>query len=106
PSPGALGRSDGPRGRGMAGLRRLLGNGADGGTDWVSRGFGLILLIGVGVVLGINYLAPDKRMIAVMVATLIFGIAWRLDLVSAIGVLILALPYPRGTVSGGTNVAL
>lgn len=105
PSPGALGRSAGPLGRGVAGLRRLL-DGADGGTDWISRGFGLILLIGVGVVLGINYLAPDKRMIAVMVATLVFGIAWRIDLVSGIGVLILALPYPRGTVSGGTNVAL
>lgn len=106
PSPGTLGRSAGPLGRGMAGLRRWFGDGADGGTDWVSRGFGLIILIGVGVILGINYLAPDKRMIAVMVATLVFGIAWRIDLVSGIGVLVLALPYPRGTVSGGTNVAL
>lgn len=106
PSPRALGRPAGPLGRGLAGLRRLFGDGTDGGTDWVSRGFGLILLIGIGVVLGINYLAPDKRMIAVMVATLVFGIAWRIDMVSGIGVLILALPYPRGTVSGGTNVAL
>jgi O-antigen ligase len=45
-------------------------------------------------------------MIAVMVAVLIFGITWRIDMVSGIGVLVLALPYPRGTVSGGTNVAI
>ncbi len=107
PSSRALGRSAGALERGLGGLRRLFGDGTGGGgTDWVSRGFGVILLVGAGVVLGMNYLAPDKRMIAVMVATLIFGITWRIDMVSGIGILVLALPYPRGTVSGGTNVVI
>jgi len=101
PSSGALGPP-----RGGAGLRARFGSRLSGGTDWASRLFGIGLLVGAGIVLGINYLAPDKRMIAVMAATIIFGIAWRIDPVSAIGVLVLALPYPRGTVFGSTNVAL
>jgi O-antigen ligase len=110
PSLGTLDRPVVARPRGWAGLRRLWGPrpapGDGGGTDWASRLVGVALLIGAGVVLGINYLAPDKRMIAVMVAALIFGIAWRINPVSALGVLVLALPYPRGTVFGSTNVAL
>ncbi len=110
PAVGALGRPAVARPWGGAGLRRMWGlrRGPNdgGGTDWVSRLVGAILLIGAGVVLGVNYLAPDKRMIAVMVATLVFGIAWRVDLVSALGILVLALPHPRGTVFGNTNVAL
>ena len=110
PSLGALDRPAVARPRGWAALRRLWGPrhepGDGGGTDWASRLVGVVILIGAGVVLGINYLAPDKRMIAVMVATLVFGIAWRVDLVSAIGILVLALPHPRGTVFGNTNVAL
>ena len=87
--------------------RRWSGWRAGGdGTDWVNRLLGVGLLVGVGVVLGMNYLAPDKRMLALMAATLLFGIAWRIDPVSAVGVLVLALPYPRGTVFGSTNVAL
>jgi len=44
--------------------------------------------------------------IAVLAAAVMFGITWRIDLVSGIGVLVLALPYPRGTVFGSTNLAL
>ena len=108
PSSGALGRSAATRGHTAPWWRRVLSDlrGEPGGADWVNRVLGLVLLVGVGIVLGINYLAPDKRMIALMVASLLVGIAWRVDMVSGIGVLVLALPYPRGTVFGGTNVAL
>ena len=106
PSSGALGRPGTPPPRGGAGPRPRFGPRLSGGTDWVNRVLGIGLLVGAGVVLGINYISPDKRMIAVMVATIIFGVAWRIDPVSAIGVLVLALPYPRGTVFGSTNVAL
>ena len=34
------------------------------------------------------------------------GVAWRLDIVSGVGVMILALPFPRGTTFGSTNFAL
>ena len=104
PSPRAVGGAA-PR-RGLGGLLGRLGPRSPDAPDWIQVGLGLALLVGAGVVLGINYLSPDKRMIAVMVATLVFGIAWRMDMVSGIGVLVLALPYPRGTVFGGTNVAL
>ncbi|MGH7731684.1 MAG: O-antigen ligase family protein [Candidatus Eiseniibacteriota bacterium] len=106
PSSGALGRPGHAHPRSGAGLPRRLAPRRSGRADWASRLIGIGLLVGAGVVLGLNYFAPDKRMIAVMVATLVFGIAWRIDPVSAIGVLVLALPYPRGTVFGSTNVAL
>jgi hypothetical protein len=86
-------------------LDRLRGD-SDAGTDWMSRLVGLGLLIALGIVVGMQILAPDKRTISVIVAMVMFGIAWRVDLVSGLGVLILALPYPRGTVFGSTNVVL
>ena len=94
--------------RGLGGLAGRLAawlRGPDG-VDPVRRWLGLALLVGAGVVLGINYVAPDKRMIAVIAATVVFGIAWRVDLVTGIGVMALVLPYPRGTVFGGTNVVV
>ena len=106
PSSGALGRPGAPPPRGGAGLFPRLGSRLLGGTDWASRLVGIGILVGAGIVLGINFLAPDKRMIAVMAATVVFGVAWRIDPVSAVGVLVLALPYPRGTVFGSTNVAM
>ena len=109
PSTRTLGDAGTPPRRGLSGLMDRLGawaGHAPDGVDPIQRGIGLALLVGAGVVLGINYLMPDKRMIAVIVATVLFGMMWRVDLVTGIGVLVLALPYPRGTVFGGTNVVL
>ncbi len=67
--------------------------------------FGALMVVAVGVVLGLQYVAPDKRVLAVMAAMVVLGIAWRLDLVSGIGLLLLILPFPRSNVYGSTNVA-
>jgi O-antigen ligase len=67
--------------------------------------FGVLLVVAAGVVLGLQYVAPDKRVLAVTAALVVAGIAWRLDLVSAIGMLLLLLPFPRSNVYGSTNVA-
>lgn len=79
---------------------------ARAGRDWITPLVGIALVTAVGVILGLQYVAPDKRVLAVMVATIVVGVAWRLDLVPAVGLLILALPYPRATVFGSTNLAL
>lgn len=63
------------------------------------------LVAAAGVVLGQQYVAPNKRVIPVLAAILLFGLAWRADLATAIGVLALALPFPRPTVFGNTNLA-
>jgi len=68
--------------------------------------FGAVLLVVVGVVLGLQYVQPDKRMLAVLAAVVVAGIAWRLDIASGVGLLVLAIPYPRSTVFGSTNIAL
>ena len=67
--------------------------------------FGALMVVAAGVVLGLQYVAPDKRVLAVTAALVVAGIAWRLDLVSAIGMLLLILPFPRSNVYGSTNVA-
>src|SRR5580765_841248 len=74
--------------------------------DWLSRAIGVIAVIGIGVLIGLEYVTPDKRVLAVLAAALVFGVAWRLDTVTAIGVLLVTLPFPRGTVFGSTNLAL
>jgi hypothetical protein len=65
-----------------------------------------LVVIALGVILGSQYLEPDKRLLSVAAAVIVIGIAWRLDMASGIGVMVLALPYPRGTVFGSTNIAL
>lgn len=55
---------------------------------------------------GLQYASPNKRVIAVLAAAIVFGIAWRVDMVAGIGLMVLALPYPRGTVFGNSNFAL
>src|SRR5262245_41462194 len=107
-SPALPPRGPAPR-RGLAGLGERFGawlSPGPTGDDPIRRWAGVLLLVGAGIVLGINFVMPDKRMIAVIAATVLFGLMWRVDLVSGIGVLMLALPYPRGTVFGGTNVVL
>jgi hypothetical protein len=86
-------------------LRRVAGD-PDQGTDWISRLFGLAVLLAAGVMIGMQYVAPDKRTLTVAVAFILFGIAWRMDLISAIGVVLIASPWPRITVFGSTNVVL
>jgi hypothetical protein len=70
------------------------------------RLFGLLLVVGLGWLLGTQYVSPNKRVLAVLAAIVIAGIAWRIDMISGIGLLIFALLYPRGTVFGNTNFAL
>jgi O-antigen ligase len=73
--------------------------------DPLARIGGVIAVIALGVLIGKQYMDPDKRMLAVMAAAVLFGVTWRLDTVSGIGLLIVALPYPRGTVFGSSNFA-
>lgn len=72
---------------------------------WLDRLFQLFLVVGLGVLIGQQYMSPDKRIIQVAAAAIVVGVAWRLDMVSALGVLILMLPFPRGTTFGNTNFA-
>jgi O-antigen ligase len=65
-----------------------------------------VAIVATGVLLGQQYLNPNKRVIAVMVAAILAGIAWRLDMLWGVGVIVLTVPYPRGTVFGNSNVAL
>ena len=65
----------------------------------------VLLTIAAGIVLGFQFIEPDKRVIALTVATLLFGLAWRLDMVAGMGLLAVALPFPRVTVFGSTNLA-
>ena len=72
---------------------------------WLDRIFQIVLILGLGVLIGQQYMNPDKRVIQAAAAAIVVGVAWRLDMVSAIGVLILMLPFPRGTTFGNTNLA-
>jgi O-antigen ligase len=76
-----------------------------GARDWLSRIVSAVVVVVVGVVLGLQYIAPDRRSLAVLAAAVIFGIAWRLDTITGLGLMVLAIPYPRGTVFGSTNLA-
>lgn len=81
-----------------------------GHKSWRLDPFGrlveLITVVVVGVMLGLQYWAPNQRVIPVLLATAVFGIAWRLSMSAAINVLVFLLPYPKGTVFGSTNLAL
>lgn len=84
----------------------LLGRGpSDGGRGWGRTAISVLAVAALGVLVGYQYLQPDKRVLAVSAALVLFGVAWRIDLVSGIGVLLLALPFPRETVFGSTNLA-
>ena len=75
------------------------------GRDLVSRVLGFVTTVVAGVVLGIQYWNPNKRVIPVVAVLLVFGVAWRLSMAAAINVLVFLLPYPKGTVFGNTNLA-
>jgi hypothetical protein len=72
---------------------------------WVNRGFQALLIIAAGVLIGQQFVYPDKRMIPLLITVVVVGVAWRLDTIAGIGLLIVALPFPRGTVFGTTNIA-
>ena len=74
-------------------------------TGLLDRLGALLLVIAVGAVLGLQYITPNKRMIAVLAGIVMFGLTWRLNMVSGLGILILALPFPRDMVFGSTNLA-
>src|SRR5258707_170359 len=66
---------------------------------------GVAVIVG-GVLLGQQYVHPNKRVLPVIVGVIVSGLAWRVGMVAGLGVLVLALPFPRGTVFGNTNLAL
>ncbi|HYM80068.1 MAG TPA: O-antigen ligase family protein [Candidatus Limnocylindria bacterium] len=56
--------------------------------------------------IGTQYVQPDKRVLAIMAGVIMIGVAWRMSMVQGLGLLVVALLYPRGTVFGNTNFAL
>jgi len=85
---------------------RLRVRGLDArGRDPVTRVLGVLAVLAAGILIGGQYMNPDKRVLAVMAATVIFGVAWRLDTITGLGLLVFAIPYQRGTVFGSTNFA-
>jgi O-antigen ligase len=73
---------------------------------WTGQIVPAVLVIALGILLGYQYVQPDKRVLAVMAAVVVAGVAWRLDFITSIGLMIFLLPYPKGTVFGTTNIAL
>src|SRR5262249_47663540 len=73
--------------------------------DLITRALAVVTTAVAGVLLGIQYWNPNKRVIPVFFALLVFGVAWRLSMAAAINVLVFILPYPKGTVFGSTNLA-
>lgn len=71
--------------------------------EWL---LGLVAVTAGGIFLGQQYVHPNKRVLPVVIGFIISGLAWRVGMVAGLGVLILALPFPRGTVFGNTNLAL
>ncbi len=65
----------------------------------------IVLVLTMGWLLGTQYFTPNKRVIAVSVAVVLFGITWWSGTAVGLGVMLLALPYPRVTVFGNTNLA-
>lgn len=84
----------------FARLRELAGE-----RDWLLTFLSVAGVVGLGVLIGQQYVNPDKRVLQLAAALLLFGVTWRLDLVAGLGVLMFALPFPRGTVFGSTNLA-
>ncbi len=73
---------------------------------WTGRLVNAALVVIAGIVLGQQYMSPNKRVVPVIVGLLVSGLAWGVGIVAGLGVLIVALPFPRGTVFGNTNLAL
>lgn len=76
-----------------------------GRRDPIRTAIDAFLLIVVGVTLGLQYVTPNKRVLPVLVGLVLFGVIWRIDMLAGLAVMVLALPYPKGTVFGNTNLA-
>ncbi len=74
-------------------------------VDVLLRVAGVLGFCAVAAVLGAQFVDPNTRVIQVIAAVLIFGAAWKLDTLSGLCLLLLALPFPRGTSYGSTNIA-
>src|SRR5262245_15005702 len=94
-----------PRGRAGAllGAWRAIGRGLPPWLRHLPAVLGIMIL---GAVIGQQYWSPNKRVLPVIAAGLVAGIAWRLDLVTSIGMLLVLLPYPKSNIFGNTNLAL
>ncbi len=73
--------------------------------DWIGGLIAAGAVVVVGVLLGFQIMVPDKRVLAVMAAVVVLGIAWRVSIVMGLGFLLIALPFPRSTTFGTTNLA-
>ena len=73
---------------------------------WPGRLLTPLFVTVAGALLGEQYVYPNKRVVPVIVGLLIAGLAWRVGMIAGLGVLVMTLPYPRGTVFGNTNLAL
>ncbi len=73
--------------------------------DLVTTVLGLLAVVGLGVLTGYQYLMPDRRILSVAAAIVLLGVAWRVDIVSGIGIVLLTLPFPRYTVFGSSSLA-
>lgn len=73
--------------------------------DWLTGLVSIAGLIAIGILLGYQYMEPDKRVLGVLAAIVVLGIAWRIDLVSGLGMLVMMLPFPRNVSFGSTNLA-
>jgi O-antigen ligase len=89
-----------------AGWLEALRAGLDPVAGWLGRTATAAAVAAIGILLGVQYVHPNKRVIAVLSAIAVAGTAWRLDLVWGVGLLVLAVPFPRGTVFGNSNLAL
>jgi O-antigen ligase len=72
---------------------------------WAGRVLGALVVAVVGVILGLQYVSPNKRVLSTLAAIVVAGIAWRLAFASGVAMLVLVLPYPKGTTFGSTNLA-
>ena len=73
--------------------------------DWLQALVTGAVIVAAGILLGVEIMDPNKRALAVMAAAVVFAIAWRVSMVMGLGFLLLALPFPRSTVFGTTNLA-
>lgn len=94
-----------PRARGRT-LNRVVQPWRALGRHLSNHWLAAVAVLTTGILLGQQYLNPNRRVIAVMVAAVLVGIAWRVDIIWGLGVVVLSVPYPRGTVFGNSNVAL
>jgi O-antigen ligase len=73
---------------------------------WLLDRLGPVLLtIIAGIVLGLQFIMPNKRVIPVLSVIVMFGLIWRVDMIAGLGVLAIALPFPRNMSLGSTNLA-